>query len=168
MISSQRIVEAATQTLDDAEARGLLVLTISSVGLLNKALFVDNARLSEESIKAPAMSEDAKVVLLQGLRRSDGKMDVGVIQHKAPDQKASVSVFLRGHVGHRGGQVDAIFEPPTRTYDMDHFLLFGPSNLKRYKGDYARDGRRRFRQPEQELEDAEALVALARLALGLE
>lgn len=168
MISSQRIVEAAIQILDDAEAQGFDVLTIQSVGLLNKALFVDDARLSEESIKTQIMSRDAIDVLLQGLGRSDGRMDVGVVQHKAPDQKASVSVFLRGQVGHRGGQVDAIFEPPIRTYDVNHFLLFGPSNLKRYKGDYARDGRRRMRRPEQELEDAEALIALARLTLGLE
>lgn len=78
-----------------------------------------------------------------------------------------MSVFLRGHIVSRGGQVDAIFEPPKRTYDMDHFLLFGLSHLKRYKGDYARDGRRMMRQPEQKLEDAEALIVLARLALGL-
>ena len=154
--------------LDDAEAQGLDVLTISSVGLLNKALLVDNAKLSEEAIKASAMSKDARGVLLQGLRRSNGRMDVGVVRHKVSDQCESITVFAAGHVGRRGGQIDAIFEPPTRTYDVDHFLLFGPFNLKRYKGDYARDGRRRMRQPEQEFEDAEALIALARLTLGLE
>lgn len=168
MISSRDIVEAAIQVLDDAEEQGLGVLTISSVGLLNRTLWVDRARVPKKVIEASAMSEDARIVLLQGLRRSNGKMDVGVVQHKISGQRESITVFVAGHVGHRGGQIDAIFEPPTGIYGVDHVLLFGPSNLTRYKGDRARDGRRRMRQPEQELMDAKALIALARLALGLD
>lgn len=164
----KHIVEEVIQSLDEAEQQGFSVWTIASVGLLNRSLLVGVTGLSEEAIKAQAMSKDARDVLIQGLRGSKGAMEVGFIHHKAPDQKASVSVFLRGYVVPRGGQIDAIFESPTETYDAKHFLLFGPSNRKRYKGDLARDGRRRMRQSEKEFEDAEALIVLTRLALGLE
>lgn len=79
MVSSQHIVEAAIQTLDEAEKQGFPVRTIVSVGLLNQSLLVGVRGLSEEAIEAHAMSKDARDVLLQGLRRSDGRMDVGIV-----------------------------------------------------------------------------------------